>query len=85
MIGLARETAATFKLPFSPKKPELVDGIEDVNDYLKVDILAPDKCYRYVGAVVKNVRIAPSPRWLRERLRACGVRPINNIVDLQTM
>ncbi len=82
VIGLARETAATFKLPFSPKKPELVDGIEDVNDYLKVDILAPDKCYRYVGAVVKNVRIAPSPRWLRERLRACGVRPINNIVDI---
>lgn len=82
MIGLARETAATFKLPFSPKKPEIVNGIEDVKDYLKVDILAPNKCYRYVGAVVKNVRIAPSPRWLRERLRACGVRPINNIVDI---
>ncbi|MEG1550975.1 MAG: phenylalanine--tRNA ligase subunit beta, partial [Oscillospiraceae bacterium] len=82
VIGLARETSATFKLPFAPKKPEAVDGIEDVKDYLKVEISAPEKCYRYVGAVVKNVRIAPSPRWMRERLRACGVRPINNIVDI---
>jgi len=82
IIGLARETAATFEIPFTPKVPQAVDGIEDVKDYLKVDISAADKCYRYVGAVVKNVRIAPSPRWIRERLRACGVRPINNIVDI---
>ncbi|NCC86696.1 MAG: phenylalanine--tRNA ligase subunit beta [Clostridia bacterium] len=82
IIGLARETAATFDLPFAPKTPQAINGTEDVKDYLKVEIAAADKCYRYVGAVVKNVRIAPSPRWIRERLRACGVRPINNIVDI---
>lgn len=82
IIGLGRETAATFNLPFAPKIPQAVGGTEDVKDYLKVEIVAADKCYRYVGAVVKNVRIAPSPRWIRERLRACGVRPINNIVDI---
>lgn len=82
VIGLARETAATFKVPLNVHTPEVKPGIENVNDYLKVDIEVPEKCYRYVGGVVKNVRVAPSPRWMRERLRACGVRPINNIVDI---
>lgn len=82
VIGLARETAATYNVPLNLHTPEVKPGIEDVNDYLKVDIEVPDKCYRYVGGVVKNVRVAPSPRWMRERLRACGVRPINNIVDI---
>lgn len=82
VIGLARETAATYDVPLNLHTPEVKTGTEDVNDYLKVDIEVPDKCYRYVGGVVKNVRVAPSPRWMRERLRACGVRPINNIVDI---
>ncbi len=82
IIGLARETAATYNVPLNLHTPEVKPGDEDVNSYLKVDIEAPDKCYRYCGAVVKNVRVAPSPRWMRERLRACGVRPINNIVDI---
>ncbi|MCQ2488489.1 MAG: phenylalanine--tRNA ligase subunit beta [Clostridia bacterium] len=82
IIGLARETAATYNLPLNLHTPEVKPGIEDVNDYLKVDIECKDKCYRYCGAVVKNVRVAPSPRWMRERLRAEGVRPINNIVDI---
>ncbi len=82
VIGLARETAATYGVPLNLHTPEVKPGTEDVNDYLKVDIEVPDKCYRYVGGVVKNVRVAPSPRWMRERLRACGVRPINNIVDI---
>lgn len=82
VIGLARETAATFDLPLNIKTPEVKSGIENVNDYLKVNIDVPDKCYRYVGGIVKNVRIKPSPLWMRERLRASGVRPINNIVDI---
>ncbi|MDO5453154.1 MAG: phenylalanine--tRNA ligase subunit beta, partial [Eubacteriales bacterium] len=82
VIGLAREAAATFDVPLKLHTPEVKAGEGDVNDLLKVDIEAADKCYRYAGAVVKNVRVAPSPRWMRERLRACGVRPINNIVDI---
>ncbi len=54
----------------------------DVNELLSVRIDNPERCYRYCGAVVKNVRVKPSPRWMRERLRACGVRAINNIVDI---
>jgi len=82
VIGLAREAAATFNVPLKLHTPEVKAGEGNVNDLLKVDIEAADKCYRYAGAVVKNVRVAPSPRWMRERLRACGVRPINNIVDI---
>ena len=82
VIGLAREAAATYKVPLNLHAPEVKPGEGDVNDDLKVTIEAPDKCYRYAGAVVKNVRVKPSPRWMRERLRACGVRPINNIVDI---
>ena len=82
ILGLAREAAATFKKPFSVKDPVVKDGEGDVNELLKVRIDEPTRCYRYCGAVVRNVRVKPSPRWMRERLRACGVRPINNIVDI---
>ena len=84
VIGLARETAASFgrelKVPTPAVKP-LGDG-DKVENYLTVGIEAPDLCYRYAAKVVKNVRIAPSPMWLRMRLSAAGVRPINNIVDI---
>ncbi len=82
VTGLAREAAASFGIPFNTPVPSVIKGEGDVSDYLSVEILDSKKCYRYAGAVVKNVRIAPSPRWLRERLRASGVRPINNIVDI---
>jgi len=83
IVGLAREASASFGLPFESPVAKLVNKpAGDVSGLLKVDILDPDKCYRYVGAVVENVRIAPSPLWIRERLRASGVRPINNIVDI---
>lgn len=82
IIGLARETAVTYGMDFVEPTPVVAPGEGDVNDLLKVKIEAPELCYRYVGAVVKNVKIEPSPRWMRERLRACGVRPINNIVDI---
>src|SRR5699024_5887259 len=54
----------------------------DVNDLLQVEVKNPELCMRYIARMVKNVKIEPSPRWMRERLRACGVRPINNIVDI---
>lgn len=79
--GLARETAATFGVPFKDKAPQMPKGEGDINQHLKVSI-KDDLCSRYCGGMVKNVRIKPSPRWLRERLRGCGVRPINNIVDI---
>lgn len=84
VIGLARESAVTFGKALTVKEPEvkpLGDG-DDISNYLKVDINNPVLCPRYTAKVVKNVRIAPSPLWLRMRLRASGVRPINNIVDI---
>ena len=82
VIGLARETAATFGKPLNLKKPEYkgIDG--KTSDYVDIKIENTQLCPRYMGGIVKNVKIEPSPRWLRERLRACGVRPINNLVDI---
>lgn len=83
MIGLARETAATYKKEF--KFPEIIvkeeaDG--NINEMISVEIRNSDLCPRYVARVVKDVKIAPSPRWMRKRLRSVGIRPINNIVDI---
>ena len=80
--GLARETAVTFDRKLTLPDPMVKGSGGVAADLLKVRIDAPDLCYRYIGRVVKNVKIEPSPRWMRERLRACGVRPINNIVDI---
>ncbi|MGN0674986.1 MAG: phenylalanine--tRNA ligase subunit beta, partial [Oscillospiraceae bacterium] len=82
VIGLARETHATFDRPYTVKTPEY-KGVEgDINSMLKVEIHNKELCPRYIAGVVKNVKIGPSPRWMRERLRASGVRPINNFVDI---
>ena len=80
--GLGREAAATFGVPFIDHVPQVKPGHGDVNEMLKVSVENTQLCYRYCGAVVENVRVKPSPRWLRERLRGCGVRPINNLVDI---
>lgn len=82
VLGLAKETAATFDLPMNYKKPGFkgVDG--DISSMLSVKISNTELCSRYCAGVVKNVKIGPSPRWMRERLRASGVRPINNFVDI---
>lgn len=82
IIGLARETAATFKKPFNVPTPKVTEVGGDINDMLSVEILDKDKCKRYCARAVKNVKIGPSPKWMRERLEACGVRAINNIVDI---
>ena len=85
VIGLARETAVSFgkelKLT-APVLPAARNDGETIDKYLSVDVLNAELCTRYSARVVKNVRIAPSPLWLRMRLRASGVRPINNIVDI---
>ncbi len=83
MIGLARETAASFELPLTLPQPEIKAPTEDkISDYLSVDIEAPDLCPRYSAAMVKDIVIEPSPKWMREKLHAAGIRPINNIVDI---
>ena len=82
VLGLAREASATFGVPFNEPKPVMPQGEDDINKYLSVKISDTDHCMRYAAAMIKNVRVKPSPRWLREKLRVCGVRPINNIVDI---
>lgn len=82
-IGLAREAAATYKKEFRYPKIEVKEEAEgDINDMIEVEIKNPELCPRYIARVVKNVKVEPSPRWMRKRLRANGVRPINNIVDI---
>ena len=83
--GLGRETAASLGKTFKNPRKNLDElKIEDKKEIegLKVDITAPDLCYRYIARVVKNVKIGPSPEWMVRRLKACGVRSINNIVDI---
>ncbi|MCI7351756.1 MAG: phenylalanine--tRNA ligase subunit beta [Ruminococcus sp.] len=82
VIGLAREAAATFDLPLKLKQPEFKGIGGNIKGLLNVNISNKELCSRYCAGVVKNVKIGPSPRWLRERLRASGVRPINNFVDI---
>ena len=82
VIGLAREVAATFQKPLNLHTPVVKGGHGPCSDMIDVKVEAPDLCPMYSARVVKNVRVKPSPRWMRERLRAMGVRPINNIVDI---
>ncbi|MBR0085851.1 MAG: phenylalanine--tRNA ligase subunit beta, partial [Lachnospiraceae bacterium] len=82
VIGIAREAAATFRLGFKPPVVTETGNDEDVNDYVKVTVKDTDLCPRYVARVVKNIKLAPSPLWLRRRLASNGIRPINNIVDI---
>ncbi len=83
VIGLAREAAATFDKPLALHTPEVKGGADGVlTELLDVETPDPELCPRYTARMVRNVKIAPSPKWMRERLRAMGVRPINNIVDI---
>ena len=83
IIGLARESAAAFGKTMRHHEP-VVKGSDagSIFDYLDVDVPAEHLCNRYSSRMVKNVKIGPSPKWLRQRLRANGIRPINNIVDI---
>ncbi len=83
VIGLAREAAVTFgkKLQLHEPVVEAKAG-GDINELARIFIDEPDLCPRYTARMVKNVKIAPSPEWMRERIRNAGMRPINNIVDI---
>ncbi len=83
VIGLAREVAATYQVPLALHEPVVKGGGQgSLVELLDVETPAADLCPRYTARMVRNVKIGPSPKWMRERLRASGVRPINNIVDI---
>ncbi len=82
IIGLARESAATFGTPFSIPDIAVKELAGPIDGMASVEIKAPELCSRYAARIVENVNIGPSPHWMQERLKAAGVRPINNIVDI---
>lgn len=82
VIGIAREAAATFSKKFIPPVIEVKENDEKTSDYISVEVEDKDLCPRYVARVVKNIKIGPSPKWMQRRLAACGIRPINNLVDI---
>ena len=82
VIGLAREAAATFQQELKLHTPEIRGCGGSIADLVDIEIADGDLCPRYTARMVKNVKIKPSPAWMRERLRNSGVRPINNIVDI---
>ena len=82
VLGVAREAAATFNVPFYAPEVKATGNDEKTADYVKVTVEADDLCPRYVARVVKNVKIGPSPKWMQECLASVGIRPINNLVDI---
>lgn len=82
VIGMAREIAALYELPLKIPTYKRTPGGTACKDVLAVDIQAPDSCPRYCAAYAHDIAIAPSPLWMRRRLENCGIRSINNIVDI---
>ncbi|WP_027365532.1 phenylalanine--tRNA ligase subunit beta [Desulfotruncus alcoholivorax] len=82
MVGVAREVAAIFNKPFKMPETDVAPTVDAAGNNVKVDIEDPALCRRYVARLLKNVKIGASPAWMQERLRAAGVRPINNVVDV---
>lgn len=82
IIGLAREAAATFNRELRIPEINVKENNEDVKDYAAVEIADNETCSRFTARVVKNIKIAPSPEWIKRRLKACGIRAINNVVDI---
>ena len=83
VIGLAREAAVTYGKTMAQHEPVVKGGgVGNLTELLDVETPATDLCPRYTARMVRNVKIGPSPKWMRDRLRASGVRPINNIVDI---
>ena len=82
VIGIAREAAATFGKTFCETEIKKTGNGEDIHDFLKVSVENTELCPRYCARMVKNIKLGPSPDWMRRRLAASGIRPINNIVDI---
>jgi phenylalanyl-tRNA synthetase beta chain len=82
IIGIAREAAATFSKKFISPVVKETGNDEKTSDFIDIEVKDKDLCLRYVARVVKNIKIGPSPEWMQRRLAACGIRPINNIVDI---
>lgn len=82
VIGLAREASVTFQKPLKLHEPVVKGSGGDINELVKVDVENPELCPRYTARMVRNIKIEPSPKWMRERISAMGMRPINNIVDI---
>jgi len=81
-IGVAREAAATFHKKFILPEIRKTGNSEDIHDLLSAEVKDSDLCLRYCARMVKNIKLAPSPEWMQRRLASCGIRPINNIVDI---
>src|SRR5712664_2609082 len=80
--GIAREVAAIYKLPLKHVSPKPAESAAKINDAVKVEILSPELCGRFTARVIRNVKIQPSPKWLKDRLEASGVASISNVVDI---
>jgi phenylalanyl-tRNA synthetase beta chain len=82
ILGVAREVAAILNEPLRFSAPEVQETKEGIAGIVRVDIFDPDLCPRYVARLFTNIKVAPSPLWVQERLRAAGIRPISNVVDI---
>jgi phenylalanyl-tRNA synthetase beta chain len=80
--GIAREVSALYKIPLKSVSPKPAEGAAKTSDAVKVEIRAPELCGRFTARVIRGVKIQPSPAWLKDRLEACGVASINNVVDV---
>src|SRR6202011_4167539 len=80
--GIAREASAIYKLPLKPVLPSPVESSTSVQNAAKVTIQSPELCGRFTARVIREVKIGPSPAWLKDRLEACGVTSISNVVDV---
>ena len=82
ILGIAREIGVVLGTEFKPPVPTFKTVGDDINNYMKLEVKNFDICPRYVGRFVKNIKIEPSPAWMKRALKASGMRPINNIVDI---
>src|ERR1700740_1062660 len=80
--GIAREVAAIYKLPLKQVSSKPVEGAAKAGDAVKVEMQSPELCGRFTARVIRNVKIEPSPKWLKDRLEASGVASISNVVDI---